>query len=218
MIYLPVLLVFIGFCSCSETIVYSCDSDANIWVKRNLEQIQQMSREEWEMIESSSYQHAAYVAFPGEKKEEFWNAKLSLAMELDWNEKEKAHIAKIIEYIDKDKELFIRDTPTDDFYIFVYKWIEYAREELNWEDPVIWSILMSGNTVADKNGGVIVSVSDVPLTKNTVENCDCHRGNIMWTTCSSLTNNECMEKTCEASVHGCGAMWVESCNGVCSIN
>jgi len=64
---LKVLLLFVllscSFCSNDKDVYYSCNTKLDAQVKRDLEDIRSLSREEWSQITDLEYKHAVYKAF-----------------------------------------------------------------------------------------------------------------------------------------------------------
>jgi hypothetical protein len=215
--FITVMCLALFSCSQDE-VIYSCDKEADAWVKENLSDIRKMDRVEWSSISNPTQQKAAYVAFSPEQKKEFWILKINETLKLDWNNEEKEHIHSLLDYINEDTELFERQGTSDVFELFVYRWIEYSIEKLSWSNVVIGSIIMTGYKVENKEGVIKIPQNNVPRLKagNEVD-CDCHRGNVLFTTCELMEGFYCKSNPCIQTVHGCGAFWTESCNGVCGI-
>jgi len=76
---------------------------------------------------------------------------------------------------------------------------------------------MDGNKLLDTSGNLEIAQigATVRLRSSSEGGCDCHKGNVAFTICGSIMGVWCEDSSCDESVHGCGAFWVESCNGLC---
>lgn len=82
-ITIALLTVLFAFASCEQESepVYSCNKDANAWVKKNLTKVQKMKRTEWQAMEED-YGRAAYNAFTPKQKLKFWEEKIEQTLTL----------------------------------------------------------------------------------------------------------------------------------------
>jgi hypothetical protein len=164
-----------------------------------------------------------YVAFTPEQKLDFWKGKMTEVLSLDWNEQEREHLKSLYKTVSNNSEWFASDFSKnkeqfEQFEIVIYKWSEYAGDILGWDKNLIGSIIASGNKLLDKTGKIfIVKDSSVRLKSGKELDCDCHRGNVLFTTCELQEGFYCKNDPCKESVYGCGAFWTESCNGLCGI-
>jgi hypothetical protein bacD2_10672 len=213
------LLTFLfAFASCEQDTepVYSCNKDANAWVKKNLTKVQKMKRSEWQVMEEE-YGRAAYNAFTPEQKLRFWEEKIGQTLKLPWNEKEIAHIHLLKDYIINHAYIFenreLSNEEKDEFELFFYEWTKNAQQELGWTKKTIGAIAASGYDVEDKQGNIKTTRSkNMSLaTMSTATESKCHC-NIEHSFCEIW---ECQKSNCEDSAHGCGWLLVQSCNGRC---
>lgn len=207
----------ISISSCQKEEVYSCNPEANQWVKDHLDDVRNMTRAEWGTLEPV-IGRACYVAFTPQQKLRFWDLKLEQALSLDWTDEEKAHITKLRQFIVANPSIFepeklYTDELYDRFDRFMYEWGEYAQEQLGWEKQTIGAIAASGYDLESKTG--IVNYSIPPATGDTekIEDCDCNLDHDFCGTMGSAF--ECKDHPCEDSPHGCGWVLVQKCNGVC---
>jgi len=71
---------------------------------------------------------------------DFWKEKISEVLNLNWNMEEYEHLKQIEVFINENKDLFSKGM-SDAESIFIFKWIEHARNELNWDDKqILWSV------------------------------------------------------------------------------
>lgn len=216
--YAFILLSSLTFFSCqSDDEVYSCDPDVDTWVKKNLTEIRQMTRSEWnEMAED--LKAGAYVAFTSEQKFNFWLEKLDAVLKFDWNDAEREHIEKLQTTIKKNSFWFKDDLNEEEleiFDLFEYRWVEYAKEELNWTDKQIASIAYTGNDILNTDGLISMNEQKNIRLKTIGEpSCDCTKG-AFWSMCDSMiSNSTCASNSCN-EVRNCGFVNSRYCNGVC---
>lgn len=221
-IYLNLAFVGMMLFSCSQDEeVYSCDKEVDSWVKENLADIRVMDREDWLQIDER-LNRAVYIAFAPEQKLDFWKEKISEVLSLNWNESERKHLESFNEILSNNSQWFNSDLSKnkeefEKFEIAIYKWSEYACDNLGWDKNLVGSIIASGNKLLDINGKIQFNTnSSIRLKSGGEFNCNCHVGNVVFTTCGGPTGMYCSDsQSCEDSVYGCGAVWVESCNGIC---
>jgi hypothetical protein len=155
-----------------------------------------------------------YVAFEPEQKQMFWIEKIHEILLLDWNEPEKSHIEVLYQTVLDNPHWFTKDRTEkeyEEYDLFQYKWIEYAKEQLAWSDRQIASIAATGNKVLDKNGKIQIN-NTAPRLKSGVE-CDCNVSiNICFPKgCLAKEYSNCIEKSI-----GCGLLFLAPCNGLCT--
>lgn len=203
--------------SCSSDIeVYSCDPEIDGWVKEHKREIRSMTRSNVLELADVNLQRAVFTAFDPDQMYYFWKEKISEVLYLNWNMQEQEHIKQIDVFIDENKDIFTKGM-SDAGSIFIYKWIEHAREELNWDDKQIYGVIMEGNKLLDTSGNLEITQrgETMRLRTNSERSCDCHKGNVAFTTCGSLMGVWCEDVSCDQSVRGCGAFWTEACDGLC---
>ncbi|GHT77089.1 hypothetical protein AGMMS50262_17220 [Bacteroidia bacterium] len=209
-----VIVMCFALFSCSQDEeVYSCDKEVNAWVKENLVDIQQMTREGWLQLDES-VNRATYVAFAPEQKQEFWLQKLQEVLSLDWNELEKSHIEALSQKVIDNPNWFSKERTkeeSEEYDLFQYKWIEYAQEELGWTLNQVGSIALTGNKVVDKQGGIQMNTTGIRLKSGSEKpSCGCNQ---MDSWCG--VTKYCSNDDCDGSSWGCGLLGLAPCNGLC---
>ncbi|MDR2410803.1 MAG: bacteriocin fulvocin C-related protein [Bacteroidales bacterium] len=213
-----VVMCFTLFSCSQDEEVYSCDKEVNVWVKENLSDIQQMSREDWLRLDER-VNRAAYVAFTSEQKQEFWIQKFQEVLSLDWNELEKSHIEILSQKILDNPNWFLdgfsqNEAMYEEFEIFTFKWMESAEENLGWDKNLIGAIVASGNKLLDTKGKIQVNIDASVRLKNGAEkSCDCNVGiNI----CFPKGCLDSQYSNCDKKIIGCGFALLGPCNGLCT--
>lgn len=213
------LLLFIGIISCNneDEIHYSCDKKVDIWVKDNLKNVQNQSRSEWKN-NLEELKIPIFRTFSENRKQQFWIDKINeVILAKQWAPQELNHIRLLLDTIISNRDWFADggiQNQSDEVYLsyqeFFYNWKTVAEVELNWSAAIILSIAATGNSLMfDNEGNIIPNWMSTKTKGLSGGDCQCHDGNVVFTTCS------CGSGKCEDSVHGCGAVWVESCNGIC---
>lgn len=206
-------------CSPSNDEVYSCNPNADAWVKEHLKDIKSMDREEWLKIDNQSYKKAAYTAFTPIQKQTFWMKKLKETLELSWNNEEKEHLSKLLSFIENKTTIF-ETGMTDEDEIWSYKWQKYGEEVLKWDQNILFNITMNGDKIMDTKATVIHQDGTHRL-KTRSEHGDIGSGYDPTCDCRADKNDcesglECRK----ASVHYCnmtycGFLYLHVCNGKC---
>lgn len=224
------LCLCVVFSSCQkDNLLYSCDPQADAWVKQNITNTQLMTRSSWlELDVNESTKRAAYVSFSPETKKQFWQNKvLEVIEQFEWNDKEIEHLTLLLNYIDQTN-VFEKIGTDDDFELFVYKWQEDAIDKLGWTKKLIYSITASGDKLTNKEGdiqissAIIISPSVVMTNSETGSgsSCACSQlsdfcdifGEIPSNVVSCNHNNS----NCTTTGSGCGIFFEFSCDGICS--
>ena len=224
------LLLSIGFFSCSQdNEIFSCDKEVNTWVKENLADIVQMERTQWLNMGSISYQRAAYRAFTPEQKQALWIGKLDeILSNVVWTQEETKHIEYMLDFVKKKLILFqekINQEDMDEFEIEMYKWKEYAVEELGWTPELLYAIINTPQSI-NSNRQIIFVVSSVTKLKNgsesgSIEDCDCNASALPpqssgdWFPCVRVIHKCNTGSGCKKTTWGCGNLWLYECNGTC---
>lgn len=115
------------------------------------------------------------------------------------------------------KGIEVDEKTFDEFKIFAYRWLEYARNELRWDEFLIGAIVATGNDLVMENGKVkdsMFSSNRVMMKKREEVTCDCKTSNIIFTTCGSLQNSDCLSHPC-IKIRDCGFLTSETCDGIC---
>ena len=205
-------LLFVS-CSNSDDLVYSCDKQTDLWVKENIEMVRSFGRNEWLKF-SNTEKRAIYRAFTPEQRVLLWKEKLNEVKKLSWNEKELSHITKIEEFIDMHKEYFesgLSDDGKDVVDTFFYKWKTYAVDSLGWDKRICIAIAGTPDRMG-KSGELIVNDSSVQKERR--KDCNC---NLKQDFCDVTGGgSECRDEPCEADDWGCGWVWLNDCDGLCS--
>ncbi len=220
LIYLFGLSVALLMSSCSQDdeITYSCNEEVNNFIVENLGEIKKMTRSEW-LNSEEEMKNPIFGAFSPKQKIEFWREKLAETLLLDWNELEKEHIHKMLEFVENpDNFIYFstRESKSEEeierFEIFMYKWTEYAYDVLKWNKLQIGAIVASGNRLVDTKGKVLVN--NVKRVKSVSESkCNCNTS-IIGDFCSGSTTCEttnCIEQ------NYCGLLLLQKCNGECRL-
>lgn len=207
--------------SCQDDLLYSCNPEIDKWAKENLADIQKMTRSDYLKFDIS-YQTAAYAAFTQEQKQSLWEGKVrELLTYDDWTESERNHIEKLLVYAQENKWAYDDNLSEENEAVAdmtAYRWREYAKETLNWNDDMINVITRSPHKVVKgvKDGVETFSLAltypkDMGNKKTrSDERPDC---NCLGQTCGP--GYYCLAG-CKVVIKGCGAIWKkEDCTGHC---
>ncbi|MDR1340573.1 MAG: bacteriocin fulvocin C-related protein [Prevotellaceae bacterium] len=105
-----IALMCLVLISCSQDAeVYSCDKEINAWIKENLSDIWEMSREKF-MNYNEKTQRAIFAAMSSKQKQDLWLTKLNDILALDWENKEKEHLDKLYVFIKTNETVFESNT------------------------------------------------------------------------------------------------------------
>lgn len=213
------ITALVSSCSKNDDVTYSCNKEVNKWVKDNFTEIQQMNVEQFVSMNSLDMQRGVYNAFTAKQRQNIWFNKFDAIVKLNWTEKEKNHIESLIEIVKSNPYWFDSAEATsemrDEMEIWVYKWKEYAKEELGWGIETIYAIAGTPNSVYRKTNRLIVQEFKPILTKSNSENdCYCHAGSWM-DNADFCTLVDCYISDCSPADSGCGWLWSQSCNGEC---
>jgi hypothetical protein len=239
MIYLNLVFASLMLFSCSQdTEVYSCDKEVNAWVKENLSDIQEMNREKF-MKYNEKTQRAIFAAMSSKQKQDLWLTKLNDILALDWENKEKEHLNELYVFIKTNETVFESSTNEnieDKNDIFLYKWIEYAKEQFGWDNTTLYNIGGTHKTaylvkkdsriqlLSENNEDVI---EDTPRLKSSTElpydpnqDCSCNKiedfcGNNNSSSLAGSFIHKCTGACQNPTTSGCGWFWNEPCNGGC---
>lgn len=181
--------------------------------KNDLTEIRTMTRSEGLNIDIS-YARAAYLASTPEQKQEIWASKVRDVLAMDWSQKEKIHIKLLLDFIEQNKEIFEKNASNDeslcDFVdVFQYKWVSYAREELDWTDKLIFNFAFTIYQIENKNGDILNNSGKNILRLKTKSesrlDCNCNLTSIWYA--------DCEEANCRVLQTGCGFLTFWECNG-----
>lgn len=221
--FLLVIVITITGCSkYEEEEIYSCNKEANLWAKSNLNEIKQMKVAKWYSINNIAYQKAAYAAFNIEQRKELWLFKLQETLNLNWTNAEKEHIENLACLIKDNSQIFDDKVGVDDnTELMLHQWKEYALEQLKWDNELIFAIIKTPEKL-NINKKLDMSLYKSPTAKNKSESdgdkqplCNCNSAESHgWFLCT-LWFHQCHVGVCEVRTYGCGDVWAYSCNGMC---
>lgn len=221
LLYLSFLLL-LGLVSCTnsedeEMKTYSCNEEANLWAKNNLKEIKTLTRSEWLGIPNQSYQRAAYVAFTPVQKLNFWLERFEDILHMNWKKEEREHIESVYDFLEENPYIFQDDCSDEErkqFDIFVYQWCDKAVKELGWSQELVAGVIATGYPMIDVQGNIRMPKQiNMRQTRSELD-CDCHRGNVFFIWCGGLSSY-CGAGPCNEKIRSCGAVWAESCDGLC---
>ncbi|WP_029904861.1 bacteriocin fulvocin C-related protein [Prevotella sp. 10(H)] len=224
---LSIFIVLCGFglFSCSgDDEYYSCDPEANEWAKDNLDDIRKMTRSEWLNVDVD-LQKVAYLAFTAKQKQVFWLEKTNEIMALGWSDMEAEHLKKAYNFFNNNLDFFDDDIPSEQILkeadIFFYKWSEFAKDRLGWNDNLISSMYMEGYKLLDKEGNMEIAQISTKRLKFYSESskCDCLTNPTIGQpeSCNKNNNKQCMGvqvSICKGK-KGCSWAWQTDCDGRC---
>ena len=162
---LSYLIILLGVISCeTKDTIYSCDPEINKEIELRLAEIKLMSRSDI-INRPMSVQRAYFNAFSKEQRAEYWLSKIDESLKLPWSQKEKDHITQISTFIKNNKYIYENKSYSDEntqemIDLFIYKWKEYAKDSLSWEDKIINSLIGSGYKLKNKNGDLIINLEE----------------------------------------------------------
>lgn len=232
------LLSCIALSSCQkDDLTYSCDEKVDQWTKSNLSEIQKMEIIDFLKLDYD-YQRATYRAMNPSQRYNIWIAKLADVIRLDWDQASFKHLESLISYIEKKTPLFdnmSQENEMDEFELFMYKWMEYAKTELLWDKETIYSICGDPNQVTVVKTRSNSATLKIRIAKSAVNrpklrdaqseseglygDCACSQesdwcdivGEIPSMVVSCNSNNY----KCNVRKKACGTFWMFDCNGIC---
>lgn len=209
--------------SCSqEEGYYSCDKEANNWVRENKEYIQTLTRAQWYTLDYKVSQ-ASYIAFTPSQKTAFWKEKLEEVKSLDWSEEELVHIEKAEDYVMSNPQYFrdekLTDEELDEIESYFVKWVRYGRKKFGWSKQTAMAIVGTGYKMLDKKGTILLpkrssGVMSVAVM-STKEESDCNCNQSSFVTCVLDPFGGCESAKCRETNNECGMLLVYPCNGRC---
>ncbi len=205
--------------SCEKNdVIYSCNPKLNKLVSKNTDVIKEMSSNEvLSYRHDVSLQKAIYNALTSDQKLKLWKKKLDDILLLEWTEKEINHIELMLDILESHTYLFefnYHPEFEDEIDLISYKWVNYAKEELRWDNNTIYAVSMTINPVTKINGELIVDErwsedSSTIKTKNEIIlACKCSNSG------SCPGGFTCMTGSCERA-SGCGFGGFSKCVGLC---
>lgn len=150
-VYLSFIFMLQLCSSCSKE-YYSCDQEVNNWVCNNLDNISKMTRKDWLEVSDVTYQRGIYNAFLVDQKINLWVGKIEELLGLNWSSAEKEHLIKLQVAIKENVNWFLVnciEEEQDKKDMFMYQWIDYATNKLNWQKELIYSIAFTPEMVTD---------------------------------------------------------------------
>jgi hypothetical protein len=223
--FITVMCLALFSCSQDETI-YSCDKEADAWVKENLSDIVQMQRTEWLEIGDIVYQRAAYHGYKPGQRQALWIGKVSdVLSNVEWTQRERKHIENLLTIIQENPKVFESNADQEDMdkvEIDLYRWKEYAKEELKWTPELFYALIGTPEAMTPERQIISSKKSGIRL-KSGSESTDCNCNASSPTEGSSSGNylcnyifNQCSTISgCDATSWGCGDIWLYGCNGIC---
>ena len=209
------LAIIFSIASCGKEEIYSCDPEADMWVKSNIADITQMTRTDWIDIGNLVQQRAAYVAFTPNQKQALWIGKLEEVLKLDWTEKERQFIQTILEMTKVKSFISRNDRDTEDIdteELEIYKWTEYVKEELGWDKNLLYALIATPE-VMNANKTVKSGISNLRnpsslKSRSESSNCECSSSDD-WCFGMCYWTSACIR------VENCGWWWGSWCDGKC---
>ena len=225
------LVVICSVASCGKEEIYSCDPETDMWVKSNLTEIKQMSRADWIAIGDLSLQRAVYAAFIPDQKQALWIGKMEEVLTLDWTEQENQHIQSMFELIKVNSFAFSNERVQEAFdkvEVELYKWIEYAKEELGWDNNLLYSLVVTPLAMNEKKEIIGINLNPKPIAttslKRGYEPCspEITGTDYIWCDCSTSSDWCVSTRKCESNSNckttsGCGTIGWYECNGCCRL-
>ena len=225
------LIAFVTICfatlSCQKDSIYSCDPEIVKWTKEHLNEISSMTRSD--LIEyDDQTMKAIFGAMSPEQKYNVWMIKFSHLLQFHWNQEEKNHLLTMRSFITKNKNIFTNSKQDEDdhFLLFVYKWSEYAKDILGWDDQIISSLFNTPRDIikTEKDGVMRISVlnsdkglhwqTKVKTRSETGTDCDTNCNDTMNWCANRDTAMDCTSGGCTETPY-CGWFWTQPCNGIC---
>lgn len=215
-----IALTFFTACSQEEP-SYSCNPQANAWVKNNIKKVRSMDRQGWKKLDAT-YRLGAYRAFTPKQKLDFWKGKFQELNQMQWNSAEKIHLAKALAFIVGHADFFsdqkLTDEQLDELELFFHKWKDHAIKHFGWSEQLCNSIIADGNSVLNKKGDIdTYDLNFQPSTPGasigpTKRDCDCSAKADF---CYGV--GPCVKtSTCNETDFGCGYVWLMDCTGRCT--
>lgn len=198
------------FISCQkEDVFYSCDPKVDAWTKDNLREIQSIDTESFRKYDTN-YRLAIFNAISPEKRIIIWKEKINETLKLNWNKAESDHIKQLLTIINENIEWYESGVPENElnkYEIMAYRWADYSRKELGWNNELIAAIAASPLLLKNTDGELIVSPAKMGIRlKSEVEQCTC---NPTVSFCSP-----CRYDPCDKKSFGCGLLGLGICNGL----
>lgn len=223
--YTPVLLVvfltLIGACTKENDIKkYSCDPEIDKWVKSELNYVNSLTFNQI-IREPRERQLALFNAVTPKKRLDLWQNKLNNVLALRWRIEERRHIELLLGYLneehfsDPDRIDVIKSQ--NRLKEFLKTWIYYSKNQFNWSDGLLFSILHRLDT-PHSDDKLIESgnLSDDPIGGTSANKCKCSTGDD-WCNAFGGPGGECKQnyQNCDETTWGCGTLFIYKCDGKC---
>ncbi len=215
---MTVSMIILGACTKEKS--YSCDKEIDRWTQDNLEGISNMSRSKF-LEYDRNYQRAIFRAFSPKQRKMVWVEKIKDVLALEWSQNETEHLINLLEYIDCRDFIFgdMSQYEDDDFKKFMYRWKEYAYNELGWDTNAVYVIIADPNPLSlQKDNGIVYETlsSRLSYVKTRSEggneyyyDCNCNGDYV------PLSDDICnLSYACNAKSWGCGDFWTAPCEGL----
>jgi len=210
--------MFVVSCNKQTVECYSCDKKLDSWVKENKEELANVSLREMTVF-SFAEASAVFSSLKPQKRFDLWNNKFNeIVKNAEWTEEEIGHVKKFQVFL--SDRIFERGLSENDFE-FITKWQLVGINEFEWDDLDIaffLSTLYTTKQEREELPKVIESQAirkDRPSTMSKMvmvasSECTC---NIRFSPCNAI--HKCAPSGCQESTWGCGALWLQACNGEC---
>ncbi|MDR1339242.1 MAG: bacteriocin fulvocin C-related protein [Prevotellaceae bacterium] len=216
--------------SCSQDEeLFSCNKEINAWAKENMADIKQMSRKEWLEIGDINYQQAAYRTYSAEQKQTLWIGKISEVLnDIKWMPQEIQHIEVLLSIVKENSKVFesnVSQKNMDNLEVDLYRWKEYAIEELKWSPELLYALINTQEAMTSDKQIIRNRDSGMRLKaggESSQPNCDCNSSSVTseassgnWLPCVVGLHVCNIDSGCKATSIGCGSLWLYGCNGTC---
>ena len=211
---IPFLFTVLFLYSCQQTeLQFSCDPVIDAYVTENRDELAQLTVHEVTVYELP-LQRAIFASWSAEKKRNVWLDKLHYVMENEpLIEAEIGHIQDLIDHVVPGYfEESTVEQEKSERYAFAEKWQHYASIVLGWPESYIGFLVFRLYTspsqiTAEKD---LLEAIKMSVVTDTELNCDCNG------TDDFCQNADCGSGECSSTQFGCGWLFMDSCNGICS--
>ncbi len=228
MLLLVFLIIDFIFFSCSkEGGIYSCNPEINEFVVENLSEIQVLNRSEFIEVDKT-LQLAFFKALIPERKQAVWLGKMDELLHLNWTPLEREHIKQAYNMLQNNLKWYEEpEKYEDDIDIYCYKWVEYAKEKLGWNNEFIYFTVIDPNPITKtednkllftNSNNSMMEVTSIKVMGESTEgppttDCTCNTGANL---CGSSLMT-CKKWNC-IPTRGCGTWGMSTCDGGCFRN
>ena len=199
--------------SCQQTdLQFSCNPDINQFVIENRQELEQI-----DVLELSTYdlalQRAIFNSWDYQKKRNAWINKLNYILANgNFNERETNHVQKLIDHVQPEYFLY-QDSLKGIYEQFANEWISYAFAELNWTEEYVAFMVFRLYTDFSQLNAELSMLSQLKESIDTdaeTGDCNCR---VSFDYCG---NAICNSGECTEVPSGCGFLWSQRCDGLCS--